>query len=164
MIPSDAALYVEALEDRHHFDFLVGDIGGLGKGYVEEARTRFSLPIVAAEKNNKRGYIELFNGDLARGRIKLVAGPGTDELIKEWANLPWDDKRQKEKEGFPNHCADSCLYMWRAMPNYHEAPAAKRAPLETVAQFDEEQEELTAALERNHREQQEEERDPLWWS
>lgn len=122
MTPSDAAEEVARLNARYAFVRMVADIGGLGKGYAEEARARFTLPIEPAEKNNKRGYQTLFNGDLERGRIKIVAAH-TGELATEWAELPWTEERDKEADGFANHCADSCLYAWRAAPAYHEREA-----------------------------------------
>lgn len=121
LTPSDAAEEVHALSAKYKPVKIVGDTGGLGKGYVEEARRRFSLPIEAADKVNKRGYQSLFNGDLERGRIK-VSLPQCAELVTEWCELPWTEDRQKEAEGFDNHCADACLYAWRAASAYHEAP------------------------------------------
>jgi hypothetical protein len=113
MIPSEAAAEVKKLEAEHRFIRIVGDVGGLGKAFAEEARRRFHLPIEPAEKQNKRGYISLLNGDLERGRVKVVRDAGT-ELITEWCELPWDEGREKEVDGFDNHCADAMLYAWRA--------------------------------------------------
>lgn len=154
LTPSAAAEHAQALEAQYGFVRMVGDVGGLGKGYVEEARARFSLPIEPAEKNNKRGYIDLLNGDLHRGRVKVVRG-GCHDLLDEWAKLPWSEDRSKELDGFDNHCADAALYAWRACTAYHEvvpqAPAKEGTP-----EWEEEQAE---AFERRCRE--EAERD--WW-
>ncbi len=122
MTPSDVGEEVAKLEASHHFDRIVGDIGGLGKGYAEEARRRFNLPIEAAEKANKRGYQNLLNGDLSRGRVKVVRS-ACEPLIKEWLELPWREDRSKEAEGFDNHCADALLYGWRAAFAFLEEPA-----------------------------------------
>jgi hypothetical protein len=116
LTPSDAAERVKALSERYQPDKIVGDIGGLGKGYVEEARKRFGLPIEAAEKHNKRGYIDLLNGALAEGRLKLLRGT-TKQLVTEWLELPWAKGHKRdaaegtiaEAEGFENHVADSCF-------------------------------------------------------
>ena len=116
--PSRAAEEAHALNQRYKFVQMVGDTGGLGKGYAEEARSRFSLPIEAAEKTNKRGYISLFVGEMQRHRVKVVRG-ACDELLKEWAELPWSADRQKECDGFDNHCADGALYGWRATQAHH---------------------------------------------
>lgn len=119
MTPSRAAETAKALSDKYRPVRMVADIGGLGKGYAEEARARFTLPIEPADKVNKRGYIDLLNGDLERGRIQLVRGP-TAELSAEWLELPWTEDRSKEADGFANHCSDATLYAWRAACAYHE--------------------------------------------
>jgi len=121
LTPSDAAEEAKRLSLAYEPVRIVADVGGLGKGYAEEARKRFTLPIDPADKQNKRGYISLFNGELERGRIKV--DPGCTDLVAEWLELPWTEDHAKEAEGFDNHCADSCLYAWRAASAYHEAPA-----------------------------------------
>ncbi len=123
MIPSAAGEEAHKLEARFKFVRMVGDVGGLGKGYSEEARARFTLPIESADKNNKLGYIALLNGDLERGRLKVVRSK-CEALIDEWTELAWTDDRQKEAPGFPNHCADGTLYAWRAACAYHEREAS----------------------------------------
>lgn len=113
MIPSEAAAEVKELEREHRFIRIVGDVGGLGKAFAEEMRRRHQLPVEPAEKQNKRGYIALLNGDLERGRVKLLRG-ACEPLATEWCELPWDEGREKEADGFDNHCADAALYAWRA--------------------------------------------------
>jgi hypothetical protein len=125
MTPSDAAEAVVELRNTYAFDRIVADIGGLGKGYAEEAIRRFHLPIEPADKVNKLGYIRLMNGDLEGGRIKVV-GATCEPLTTEWLELPWHEDRKKESDGFANHCADSCLYAWRAAFSFLERP--KPAP------------------------------------
>lgn len=120
LTPSDAAEEAHRLSARYEPVKMVGDVGGLGKGYAEEARKRFALPIEPATKNDKRGYQSLFNGDLERGRIKVL--PACVELVAEWQEIPWTEDHSKEAEGFDNHCADACLYAWRAACAYHEQP------------------------------------------
>lgn len=113
VIPSENAKIVRELDDEYHFERMVGDAGGLGKGYVEEARRVYQLPIEEAEKQNKVGFIKLMNGALESGLIKVVARHCAD-LIAEWQDLPWaDESRLKEAPGFPNHCSDGTLYAWR---------------------------------------------------
>ncbi len=130
LAPSDAAETVRTLERDNQFDAIVGDIGGLGKGYQLEARRRFHLPIEAAEKNNKLGYVALFNGDLEKGRVKVVRG-ACEPLINEWLELPWNEQRTGEAKGFDNHCADGVLYGWRRCVAFHERP---QPPAPTAAQ------------------------------
>lgn len=126
MSPSEAGEVVLAIRDELRAQqkslAIVGDTGGLGAGYVEEAQRRFKLPIEAAEKTNKLGYIKLMNGDLERGRVKVVLRD-CEPLTSEWLELPWHEDREKEASGFDNHCADACLYAWRRTHAYSQKPA-----------------------------------------
>lgn len=130
LAPSDAANRIAELEARFGFDAIVGDLGGLGKAFAEEAQRRFHVPIEAAEKNNKLGYIALFNGDLEKGLIKVVRA-SCEPLTQEWQELPWHETRTKEMGGFDNHCADGVLYGWRRCVAFVERP---KAPAPTVEQ------------------------------
>lgn len=115
LTPSAAAEVAHGLTKKYPFARIVADAGGLGKGYVEEARRRFRLPIERADKNNKRGYIELFVGDLKSKYLAVF--PGNEALIAEWNALPWDEEREMPEDGYEDHLADACLYAWRA--TYH---------------------------------------------
>ena len=144
MSPSAAADEAKQLEAQHRFARMIGDLGGLGKAFAEEARARFTIPIEAAEKNNKLGYVRLFNGELERGLVKVVRSTCAP-LIEEWSTLPWTEDRLHEAAGFDNHCADGVLYGWRAACAYHErlpAPPltpeeqAKAIEVATIAQLE----------------------------
>jgi len=156
LTPSDAADELKALVDRFKPERLVADIGGLGKGYAEEAKKRWSLPIEPAQKNDKRGYQKLFVGDLQKARIKVLRHKCL-ELLDEWSKLPWREDREAEAEGFDNHCSDACLYAWREAVAYFERerpPPPTREEL--VRQAERELEEATlAAVEREMNEE--------WW-
>lgn len=122
LTPSAAAREVQKLEDRYSFDRIVGDIGGLGKGYAEEARQRFALPVEPAEKANKLGYIKLLNGDLENGKLMFLAGTA-EETLAEMERLAWaDEKRQKEHPALPNHRCDALLYGWREAKHWAWEP------------------------------------------
>lgn len=155
--PSDAAEEAHRLSRKYQPVKMVGDVGGLGKGYAEEARRRFSLPIEPADKVNKRGYISLINGDLERGRIK-VDPSRCAELVAEWQELPWTDDHAKEADGFDNHCADACLYAWRAASAYHEAPPAPKPTAEEARQA------MEAAMWERAEEEERARQEGEWWS
>lgn len=128
MSPSEAAIISRELVKRYEPQRVVGDMSGLGKGYADEARKRLHIPVEAAPKENKRGYIDLLNGDLLGGRLKLL--DGNEDLEKEWTELPWakhrvEGEQRKEAEGFPNHIADAVLYGWRVAYAYLEEPRAE---------------------------------------
>jgi hypothetical protein len=131
MSPSEAAEVVVRLKETVKLSQIVGDTGGLGAGYVEEAQRRFKLPIEAAEKTNKLGYVKLLNGDMERGRIKVVS-KDCEPLVSEWLELPWDEEREKEAPGFDNHCADAMLYAWRAAFAYTQKTADLGEPTTTT--------------------------------
>jgi hypothetical protein len=57
--PYAVAQKVKEWEETDKFEQMIGDIGGLGKGYQLELRRHHTLPIEAADKNNKLGYIKL---------------------------------------------------------------------------------------------------------
>lgn len=144
LIPSEAAGEVKALSERYRFDRIIGDTGGLGKGYAEEARRRWSLPIMPAQKTNKRGFIELMQGDLKAGNIKVV-GPKCAQWIDEAEKLQWEDQsREAEHPGFANHCLDAALYGYREARAWNE-----RAPAPPVS----EEARIVALAERNWKKQ-----------
>ena len=130
MSPSEAAEVVAELQSRIPLSRIIGDLGGLGAGYQLEGAYRFKLPIEAAEKTNKLGYIKLLNGDMERGRVKIVL-PECEPLATEWLELPWHEEREKEAPGFDNHCADAMLYAWRAAFAWTQKEAAMGEPTTT---------------------------------
>jgi len=118
MAPGDAAEEAQRLDREYHFARIVGDANGLGKGYMLEARRRFGIPVEDADKNNKAGYIKLFNGDLEKGLIKIVE-PDCTDLVKESIGLVWSDaSRSKEMPNLHNDCLDGGLYAWRLSHQY----------------------------------------------
>ncbi len=139
LTPAEAAELALAYTKKYPFARMVGDVGGLGKGYVEEARRRFRLPIEAAEKNNKRGYIEIMAGDMRAGLLKVF--PGNERLLDEWGKLPWDEEREMPADGHKDHLSDACLYAYRATLHYLEEvrknPPARGTPEADKAEAEE---------------------------
>ncbi len=121
MIPSAVAAEVKRLDAIYHFDRIVGDIGGLGKGYAEEMRQRFGIPVMPAQKQDKLGYVSLINGAFSRGELQLVKSRNQD-LIRELEELPWNEARTAEEPGFENHLTDALLYGWREAQGWTEEP------------------------------------------
>jgi hypothetical protein len=126
LTPSEAARITLELNARYHFNRIVGDVGGLGKGFAEEARQRFAVPVMPAQKTNKRGYIELFNGDLRAGLIRVVPDKCKQWIeeaqICQWDDVPKDHPQyhQREDPRFDNHCLDAALYGWRECKAFAE--------------------------------------------
>lgn len=116
LLAGEAAEIAKRLSKKYAFDRIVGDVSM--KGYLEEARQRFMLPIEPAQKTNKRGYIELMASDLKAGLMKVM--DGNAELVREWQTIPWDEARELPQDGYKDHLADACLYAWRACLSYLE--------------------------------------------
>ena len=129
MGPTDAAEYIDSLMAQRDYDFMVGDVGGLGKGYAEESRTRWKQPIRTAKKVDKLGYIGLFNGALERSEILVCEG--CELITDEWKKLPWNKDHTGEMKGFENHASDAALYVWRDARAWREKPLAEK-PYETL--------------------------------
>lgn len=150
------ARWAKELQARYDFEALV--IDGSNKQAVAELNTRHELPYLPAEKKEKVDFIELMNGDLISGHIKV--NPATCEaLVDEWQNLIWDSKSSKKQEhpGCANHATDGCLYGWRHCYSYLSEKPSEPAEEGTRQRLDQIAEELEAAAEERWRASKEEE-------
>ena len=68
-------------------DAMDADTAGLGGQLLDELRNVYGLDVQAAEKKNKHDAIELFNGDLVDGRIKILKGSVLEQQLQhlQWA-------------------------------------------------------------------------------
>lgn len=86
------------------------------EAWLAELRNVYGIAIGKAEKNQnyKAGAIELVNGDLVDGRLKVLKD---SELEKQMLNLQWkvdeDTRQMREDKAQPNHSTDSCIYARR---------------------------------------------------
>ena len=129
MIVKDVATKIKELEARYGFETMV--IDNASKQVVEELKQRYNLPLTAAQKTDKRDYIELLNSDMIVGNIQVM--PSAQTLIDEWKALVWDERalergKHVEHPGLPNHLCDAFLYAWRWTFQYSSKPK-KVAPL-----------------------------------
>jgi len=134
MIPTAAAEETAKLKARWKPERIVGDCSGLGKGYTEEARQRFGIPIEPAEKRNKRGYQELMSGDLTSGAIQIV-GASCQDWIDQAEVFPWADEehdREASQATFQNDCLDAALYAWRETRAHRERELPSQKTLEQL--------------------------------
>ena len=123
---TDVAQRTRALLGRYEVDRIVVD--GANRQAVEELRRRHELPLTAADKTGKADFVELLNGDLIAGNLRVNL-EGAAGLVEEWAGLVWDQRvvgRRVEHPACPNHAADAALYAWRHCYAYLAEPA--RAP------------------------------------
>lgn len=115
LIPSAVAARVEQLMQIYDFESIVADSGGFGKGYVEEMKTTYGLPIQDADKAGKVFAIEALNGGFSSGAAKVDHSANAD-LWEELTLLQW--KMDKLEHGrfvedvarFHNHLCDAFLY------------------------------------------------------
>jgi hypothetical protein len=77
----------------------------------------------------KFGAIDVVNGDLVEGRIKVLKDSALEEQLLD---LQWDESRtgkQIERPGQPNHSADDLVYGRAALQQFINAlPPAPEAP------------------------------------
>jgi hypothetical protein len=91
----------------------VADMDGLGGAVLEELRDVYGVVVKAAEKKHKHDAIELMNGDLIDGYMKILKG---SKLEAQLMALQWTEDDYgglKEPKGEPNHSADAALYARR---------------------------------------------------
>lgn len=130
MTPTRAAEHAEKWEkERGGYYAIVGDGGGLGKGYVEETNERGNVRVELAEKSRKQAFIRFMRADMERGLVRLM--PEAKPLQLEWGKLPWNEGRTDYAPGFSDHLADAALYAWRASPAYaHRNASDEKVPTE----------------------------------
>ncbi len=123
LYPSTAAVHVERFMQAYRLDRIVADTGGLGKGYEQEWVQRFGIPVTAAQKHGKMGYIQILNGDFTAGRLRIAADRNRP-LIEEISLLQWDSDKMLENRWeadrrFDDHLADAMLYAWRECKHHN---------------------------------------------
>lgn len=141
MIPSGVAARIISLKKRFGINLVVMDTGGIGKGYAEECSQRYGIGIKPAEKTKKLAFIEIMRGELLSGNIK-VDPRSAEELVTEWQNLVWDEKKAEPSSAYEQHLSDAALYISRELlPGYR--PIEDRPPPTT--------EEIAREVERRHK-------------
>lgn len=116
-------------------------IDGANKQAVEEIQRRHSIPLITADKRGKQDFIEIMNGELIQGNIKVTS----HALIEEWQGLVWKEKNGNREENplCPNHASDAMLYIWRYTYAYLGQPLVPKLKPYSQEWFDAE----TARLE-----------------
>lgn len=116
LAPSEAADISKYLIDKWRPGRVIGDLGGLGKGYAAELVKRHNIAVQPADKTVKRATIE-FQADAMR-LGKILSLRANKELHAEWHTLQWDERREDFAEGQDDHISEAVLYGWRACPAY----------------------------------------------
>lgn len=154
---TEAAAQVKAYQARFSFDRIV--IDGANKQGVEEMRKHHGLDLTPAEKRGKQEVIDLMNGDMIAGYVKVCVDnfPALESdpenypnIAGQYANLVWDDRRDDwntkrvEHPACHNDFLDAALYSWRycyqylaeVVPEKHAvgSPAWHRAQIDEMRQ------------------------------
>ena len=113
-------------------------IDGAAKQGVESMKIRSAIPFEYADKQGKVDFIEILNGDLTEGKIKL--GPGCKPLVEEMnCKLVWKTVGEsivypkKENPNLPNHLCDAFLYVWRN--GYHFQKIREPRPRRLIPKY-----------------------------
>lgn len=110
MIPDAWEEKIRQLQEQYQPIATVVDAGALGKAIVENFQSH-GLVCEAADKTKKAAYVELLNGELISGKLKIQKGL---KVCDEMRLLQWDpDRPGKEDERFANNCCDAALYAFR---------------------------------------------------
>ncbi len=112
-----AEVAMETMERWGGEAIIVMDEGALGRGFATDMRVRHDLPVVAAQKRDKFGYVRLLNGDLQANKLRVHKADAKD-LIKEWGTLMWDDSGRNFVRSMDDHISDAVLYAWRHARTY----------------------------------------------
>lgn len=117
-----AEVITAAISRFGEFHAMIADTGGFGKSLLATLVTDYGFPFEAAEKREKRDYIELVNSDLRSGKLMIRH----NSLVhREMELLQWlDHRRIKENKATPNHAADALIYTWRYAQHHHSKPRA----------------------------------------
>lgn len=125
---------------------LVADTAGLGEAMLDELRNVYGIRVQAAAKKDKFDAIELSNGDLLDGRVRVLKG---SVLEAQMMDLQWsvdDFGHLKENKGQRNDCTDAFVYARRhAFNQFTEAAKVVRPAAGTPQLADLEMAEAEAA-------------------
>lgn len=135
------------MEDPAHCPVKVV-IDGANKQGVESMRHRSNIPFEYADKRDKATFIELLNGDMAQGKVKVSRG--CTELINEMMGLVWKTEPgsdrilvpKKEHPSLPNHLCDAFLYAWRNGYHYQFTEAVETIPMYSKKWYDKQAENM----------------------
>jgi hypothetical protein len=110
------------------------DDAGLGGSFIKELGEVYGIRLEAADKKNKFGDIEGFNGNLLDGRIKVLKGSILEEQLihNQWSK---DDFGQhKRNKSQRDDACDAAVYLAARAAHLHSR-AADPAPARKVSDF-----------------------------
>lgn len=90
---------------------MIADIAGAGQSLLDELANVYGLRMEAMPRKfgDKLDGIELFNGDLMDGRIKILKGSKLEEQLGDLQWVVGEHGELKEDKGARNDCADAAV-------------------------------------------------------
>lgn len=134
---------IEILRKQYSFHKMVIDTGGLGKKIAEELKSRYGVPLEAADKQRKQENAEILNDSLRLGNFKARANSrfAQDSYLIQ---IDWDKSTPDRiivKKKPHSDIIDAVLYGFKESPAYHYTAPVERAKPGSF-EYDKEQEEL----------------------
>lgn len=103
----------------------VTDTAGLAEMLINELAKVYGIRFEAAKKADKHGSIEVTNGQLVDGKLKILKGSVLEDQLMELQWKPDEHGQPKEDKGARNDAADSCLYVVPEMISLFDARAPR---------------------------------------
>lgn len=110
---------------------MVADVTHLGPMILDELTKVYGIKIEPAEQKAKFAAIELFNGDLIDGRLKILKGSLLEDQLSRLQWQPDEFGRLREPKGVANHEADGGVYARRLIAHLFDTGAVD-APKSTT--------------------------------
>lgn len=104
---------------------MVSDMTHLGESILLELQNVYGIKAGAAEQKSKYASIELFNGDLLDGRIKILKDSTLEAQLLDLQWVPNEFGQLKEPKGVPNHSADAAIYARRLIAHMFDTGTVK---------------------------------------
>jgi hypothetical protein len=126
----EQAAQLRQVLDRVHCAVVTADASGPAKpsvkGWSRKFVERYRIPVIEAEKSNKRGAQRAFNTDIKGGRVKFREGGQmlADMKILQWSPISNATGQQVEASGHHKytHSTDAGLYGHRMSYAYRGVP------------------------------------------
>lgn len=131
---------------------VVMDTGGLGKKIAEEMRSRYELPIKAAEKAQKFSHIEVLNDALRSGRffVKASSKFASDSMLVEWDTEKSTNDKRVISDRYHSDICDAVLYAFRESLHWMHVPKVEKPEQGTPQAYEAQAREYLEQLEQEH--------------
>lgn len=107
---------------------IVADLAGLGGAVIDELAKVYGIRIKAAEKKDKFGAIEVLNGDLVDGRLRVIKGSTLEQQMMTLQWKPDEYGTPKEDKAQANHSSDAAIYARTEIARLFDATPVKAQP------------------------------------